>query len=104
MRVEDFSMLMRMVDSVNNDLAEAEGRIIERVKGKLEIILNEMYVLRSQFEEVEQPMMVEENVDRVEDYDPRDTYTVATVEEDFDDEYGEDEECITTEKPIARKG
>ena len=103
MRVEEFSMLMRMVDSVNNDLAEVEGRIVERVKGKLEIILNEMYVLRSQFEEVEQPTMVEENIGRIKDYDCRDEYAVAAVEEEFDDEYGEDEECITTEKPIAYK-
>lgn len=111
MRVEDFSMLMRMVDSVNNDLAEAEGRIVERVKGKLEIILNEMYVLRSQFEEVEQPIMLEEeeeeeNVSKtLKDYDCRDTYATATTEEEFDDDdYGadEDEEC-TTEQPRAYK-
>lgn len=103
MRVEDFSMLMRMVDSVNNDLAEAEGRIVERVKGKLEIILNEMYVLRSQFEEVEQPIVLEESKTS-KDYDCRDTYATATIEEeDFDnDDYGEDEEC-TTEQPRAYK-
>ena len=54
MRVEDFSMLMRMIDSVNNDLAAVEGISAERAKGKLEIILNEMYMLRGQFEEKEE--------------------------------------------------
>lgn len=108
MRVEDFSMLMRMVDSVNNDLAEVEGRTVERVKGKLEIILNEMYVLRSQFEDVEQPMVEEEEEEDIskssKDYDCRDTYATAVIEEeDFDDDdYGEDEEC-TTEQPRAYK-
>lgn len=106
MRVEDFSMLMRMVDSVNNDLAEVEGRTVERVKGKLEIILNEMYVLRSQFEKVEQPVVLEEeDVSKTsKDYDCRDTYATATIEEEEfdDDDYGEDEEC-TTEQPRAYK-
>jgi hypothetical protein len=99
MRVEDFSMLMRMINSVNNDLAEAEGKIIERVKGKLEIILNEMYILRSQFEEVEQPMVLEENIKKVKDYDCKDTYAEVEVEEDFDD----DKVCITTEQPTVHK-